>query len=566
MVNLSKSIFLSSKNVGKNLEERCGRILGIKASNSLGSYLGMPSMNSKSKDIMFFKVKDSVWRALQSWKEKLFLAGGKEILIKAVAQAIPVYTMSCFRIPSTMCKEINKICANFWWGSTDSKRKVHWKSWKALCKRKDMSGLGFRDLLSFNQAMLAKMSWRIIKNPNSLLVRSLRGRYFNDQPFLEASLGNNPSLTWRSIIWGRDLFLKGYRWQVGNGSYIVIDKDPWINREKSKTPSLTTDDLKGRSVSCLIDDRHRWNKGLIKEHFSWEDAIEILNIPLGVKSTKDEIVWSPDKKGKFTVRSAYHLAISWLSKEDASVSDPNRFKSVWKNLWKINSLPRAKICLWKVLLDILPTAPNLQKNGVDINPTCVLCRTKKESTSHIFWGCKVSKSLWNFFIPSSLSLFSVCRENWSSMDFWCWLTENLSDREIEDAVILVWSIWSIRNRTLIDSNKFRPEFDQIINQIARNFQNSKEEKSPYLPKVRDPRRESFWSQALWNPPPQNCWKLNYEASWNAKENKGGLGWTLRDFSGSLICAGSKVVQEQWPINILEANAMWEGLQFALSSW
>lgn len=128
--------------------------------------------------------------------------GGKEILIKAIAQAIPVYTMSCFKIPSSICDDINKIYAKFWWGSSGDKKKIHWRNWKFLCKSKDKGGMGFRDIISFNQAILAKLSWRIVKDPNSLLAKTLKGRYFRDKTFLESPLGNNPSLTWRSIIWG----------------------------------------------------------------------------------------------------------------------------------------------------------------------------------------------------------------------------------------------------------------------------------------------------------------------------------------------------------------------------
>lgn len=193
-------------------------ILGIEATKSL--YLGMPSQNGRNKSVVFMRIKDRIWKVLQGWKEKLFSAGGKEVLIKAIAQAIPTYTISCFKLPNNMCNELNKVCAKFWWGSTILKNKAHWLSWTKLCTSKDKGGLGFKDLKLFNQALLAKISWRIIKFPNSLLARVLKERYFKGETFLNAPPGSNPSLTWRNIVWGRELFKSGYRWRIGNGCHI----------------------------------------------------------------------------------------------------------------------------------------------------------------------------------------------------------------------------------------------------------------------------------------------------------------------------------------------------------
>ena len=52
-------------------------------------------------------------KRLARWKEKLISKAGKEILIKVVAQAIPTYTMSCFKLPDTLREELMSIIRNF---------------------------------------------------------------------------------------------------------------------------------------------------------------------------------------------------------------------------------------------------------------------------------------------------------------------------------------------------------------------------------------------------------------------------------------------------------------------
>lgn len=46
------------------------------------------------------------------WKEKFISKAGWEILIKTVAQAIPTYTMGIFKLPESLCDDINSTLAN----------------------------------------------------------------------------------------------------------------------------------------------------------------------------------------------------------------------------------------------------------------------------------------------------------------------------------------------------------------------------------------------------------------------------------------------------------------------
>ena len=75
-------------------------------------------------ELRFKYLKDRVWKRVQGWMEQSLSAGGKEVLIKAVAQAIPTYSMSCFRLPRGLCEHINGVLRRFWWGSKDGQRKT----------------------------------------------------------------------------------------------------------------------------------------------------------------------------------------------------------------------------------------------------------------------------------------------------------------------------------------------------------------------------------------------------------------------------------------------------------
>ena len=88
----------------------------------------------------------------------------------------------------------------------------------------------------FNQSLLAKQAWKLVTNPTSLVGRVLKGKYFKDCDFLGATKGYNPSYTWRSLIWGRELLKKGIRWRVGTGKNIRIYSDPWIPQPTSFKP------------------------------------------------------------------------------------------------------------------------------------------------------------------------------------------------------------------------------------------------------------------------------------------------------------------------------------------
>lgn len=80
-------------------------------------YLGMPTDVGQSKKGTFKYVRDRVWEKVRGWMQKLLSTAGKEVMIKSVAQAIPVYSMACFRLPGGLCESVTSLIRQFWWGS-----------------------------------------------------------------------------------------------------------------------------------------------------------------------------------------------------------------------------------------------------------------------------------------------------------------------------------------------------------------------------------------------------------------------------------------------------------------
>ena len=77
------------------------------------------------------------------WKEKFISNAEREVLIKTIAQAIPSYSMSIFKIPKAVGDSINLTLAKYYWGQTKDERKIHWINWKKLCAQKEKGGMGF---------------------------------------------------------------------------------------------------------------------------------------------------------------------------------------------------------------------------------------------------------------------------------------------------------------------------------------------------------------------------------------------------------------------------------------
>ncbi|XP_026451744.1 uncharacterized protein LOC113352088 [Papaver somniferum] len=122
--------------------------------------------------------------------------------------------MSCFKIPTTLLYKLDSLQLDFWWGHKAGKG-IKFVGWDSINKSKEMGRLGFRDLETFNTALICKLVWKIATEDEELWVIGL------DHPPLPAEgLVNTVSF---SYVF--DIFIENTRSWNAHLIYYLFNED-----------------------------------------------------------------------------------------------------------------------------------------------------------------------------------------------------------------------------------------------------------------------------------------------------------------------------------------------------
>ncbi|KAL0312260.1 UNVERIFIED_CONTAM: hypothetical protein Sradi_5625300 [Sesamum radiatum] len=102
-------------------------------------------------------------------------------------------------------------------------------------------------------------------------------------------------------------------------------------------------------VAQLIRAPNVWDEPLIRAEFAPEDAECILNITPRGQDVEDELIWHYETNGRFSIRSAYRLALTF--REEGSGSNS---RIGWQFIWKSKAPPKVLMFAWRCVQNSSP--------------------------------------------------------------------------------------------------------------------------------------------------------------------------------------------------------------------
>ncbi|CAA7021923.1 unnamed protein product [Microthlaspi erraticum] len=428
-----------------------------------------------------------------------------------------------------------------------------WIAWDKLTRGKREGGLGLRNLQDFNDALLSKLSWRILSNPDCLLARILKGKYFPNTTFLESKLGEGGSHGWKGIIIGRDLLKEKLGKIIGNGKKTSVWDDPWLSTKEPKRPmGPAPRQFKDFKVADLfIPNTRRWNEELINVLLP-SCKEEILCIIPGSYEVEDRLAWLPQRNGEYTVKTGYYVARGRSLTDQQAAGTQDNFHWI-TDIWNGKFAPKLKLFLWKSVQGALPVGENLAMRGIMSQSRCTHCG-EAETTLHLLFLCPFTQAVWDhapFRNPVEEQSFTSVKEGISKLKtLTCLPPIGIDGGTL--APWILWSIWLSRNSKIFSNRRTSAKETLNLALIrAREWTSAQGEQRVSTQKA----------GSIRTMPPIGI-QCHTDGAWNEERKAGGMGWTFHE-DQKLIGQGSKAMEHIGSPIVAEGMAIRLALNQAL---
>lgn len=506
-VNLDKSRMLCSKKVSRVRRDQFTAISQIRSAASLGKYLGVNLGFNRNKTAHFHELLEKVDQRLSAWKLRMLNRAGKLCLIKSVVTAIPVYEMQVSWIPQSICNRIDQACRRFLWSSNSDSKGWHLVNWQTITAPRNDGGLGIRDARKANTALLGKLSWKMLSEPDRLWVQVVSSVYLRDTSFMDYNIRGNVSYTWRSIIRARDCLAPCFSFFLQRGNSSLWYKD-WSGLGKlcDLVPFVHISDTT-LTVGEVWDNGWNFDRLYTCLPDTLRNNIAALCGP-SKADFDDAWRWNQEPHGHFTSRSAY----AWLNRRAEETPE----HQVWNQLWHLKVAEKCKFMVWLGLHQALPVNARRHACSMAASAGCGRCSATVEDILHCLRDCPHSKEVWNRLGCGSFGGFF-------SADGWSWLLSIMQQPNVEKLVYILWWIWRWRNNMALGTELWNIE--DVLRFIQRDW-------NDLTLSVDVHAITPTWR--TWQPPDVGWVKLNTDGSCSRGLAHIGCGGVIRDHSGKWL--------------------------------
>ncbi|KAI5432802.1 hypothetical protein KIW84_020202 [Lathyrus oleraceus] len=227
--------------------------------------------------------------------------GGKVVMINSFLNVLPIFSLSFYKAPIIILKEIVRIRSCFLWGGGVGDKRVHWVSWKSIFRQREKGGMEIKDITMFNKSLLFKWKWIFLSENKALWKGIVEHRYSLSSLPLKVFCNDEAVDFKTGSKWWRDLsslcfdkvscsdpFVDNLSCSLGNGSDLSFWYCKWLVESPLKEVFLNL-------FEYSVDPNEK------------DELILLLRNVEPVIEEEDSFIWPLSVSRSFSVGSCYVL-------------------------------------------------------------------------------------------------------------------------------------------------------------------------------------------------------------------------------------------------------------------
>lgn len=274
----------------------------------------------------------------------------------------------------------------------------------------------------------------------------------------------------------------------------------------------------------------------------------------------DTFVWAHTVNGCYTVKSGYDFMSRRKHKDLFQQAEVQPTVNVLHEACsEVNTSPKIKLFLWKVLTGSLGVSERLKTRGVCSNTCCVFCPEEAETINHMLFEWPLARQIWalaNIPLPMNGFSTSIFKNIYHLIQIG--KRNDVLDEAKLAAPWIMWIVWKNRNTLLFEGKNFQPNetVDKAYDD-ARQWKNAQIQQQDEIEGI-------GMSPKLWTKPEEGRFKCNIGFAWSQVKAISGAAWVLRNSDGLVLmhsrrsfsqvntCMHAKVKSWEWALESMKS--------------